>query len=94
MGSVNPGFQTGTCPVSPDGYLYGWHFVLKDTTTSFVSINCLFKKAGLVTSMIKTPTDKHAYVFTSTADTLLDAWAVVNGPQTEFNLSHVCTPSK
>ena len=43
--------------------------------------------------MIQTPSDKHAYVFTPTADKLLGAWAGVNGPETEFILSHVCSPS-
>lgn len=90
IGATNPGFQAGDCPASPDGYGFGWHFVLKGTSSSFVSIHCLFKSAGVVTSMIQTPTNKHAYVFTPTADTLLDAWAVVQGPDTEFNLSHVC----
>lgn len=91
IGSQNPGFQTGQCPTSSDGP-YGWHFVLQGTSTSFVSIHCLFQSAGVVTSMIQTPTNKHAYVFTPTADTLLDAWAVVQGPDTEFVLSHVCNP--
>ncbi|CAF4973503.1 unnamed protein product [Rotaria sp. Silwood1] len=91
MGSMNPGFQTGQCPSSPDGP-YGWHLLLQGTSTSFVSISCLFKSAGVVTSMIQTPSNKHAYVFTPTADTLLDAWAVVQGPDTEFVLSHVCNP--
>lgn len=92
VGSTNPGFQQGSCPVSPNGDLYGWHFVLPGTDTSFVSINVLFKSAGLVTTMIQVPSNKHAYVFTPTADTLLGAWAVVNGPATQFNLSHVCSP--
>ena len=93
MGSMNPGFQEGDCPASPDGYAYGWHFIIKSTDTSFVSIHCLFKTAGVVTSMIQTPSDKHAYVFTASADTLLDAWAVVHGSKTEFHLSHVCNPA-
>ncbi|CAF1306219.1 unnamed protein product [Rotaria sp. Silwood1] len=55
MNSMNPGFQTGQCPSSPDGR-YGWHLLLQGTSTSFVSISCLFKSAGVVTSMIQTPT--------------------------------------
>lgn len=93
MGSVNPGFEAGDCPASSDGYLYGWHFVQTDTTTSFISINCTFQKAGQVTKMIQMPSNKHAYVFTPTSDTILGAWAVVSGSQTEFLLSHVCNPS-
>jgi len=93
VGSVNPGFEAGDCPASSDGYLYGWHFVQRDTTTSFISINCTFQKAGQVTKMIQMPSNKHAYVFTPTSDTILGAWAVVSGSQTEFLLSHVCHPS-
>lgn len=93
IGSTNPGFQAGDCPVSPDGYQYGWHFILSGTKTNFTSIRCTFKTAGIVTTMIQAPTKKHAYVFTSTADTILAASAIVNGPETEFVLSHVCSPN-
>ncbi|CAF4473352.1 unnamed protein product [Rotaria socialis] len=89
VGSTNPGFQQGDCPVSVNG-AFGWHFVLTGTSTSIVSIRCVFNAAGVVTSMIQVPSDKHAYVFTRTGDTLLEASAVVNGPDTEFNLSNVC----
>ena len=43
--------------------------------------------------MIRTPNNQHAYVFTETADTILGAYAVVRGSQTEFVLSHVCSPA-
>lgn len=93
IGSLNPGFQTGDCPASSDGYQYGWHFVFSGSTTSFVSIKCTFQKAGTITKMIQIPTDKHAYVFTPTSDKILAASAVVTGPDTEFVLSHVCNPA-
>ncbi|CAF3487206.1 unnamed protein product [Rotaria sp. Silwood1] len=60
VGATNPGFEKGDCPTSLDGYKYGWHFVFKGTTTSFVSIHAVFKSAGIVTDMIQTPSDKHA----------------------------------
>lgn len=91
--SVNPGFSKGDCPVSPNNDPYGWHFILKGNTASFTSINCTFQLAGTVTEMIQQPSNKHAYVFTPTSDTLLDAWAMVDGSETEFVLSHVCSPS-
>lgn len=93
INATNPGFSTGACPASPDNYPYGWHFVITDTSSSFLAVNCTFKNAGVVTKMVQSPTTKHAYVFTPTADTLLGAWAVVNGPLTVFPLSHVCTPT-
>lgn len=93
VGSKNPGYKTGDCPSSPDGYQYGWHFVFSSTKTTFVTINCVFEKAGKVTKMIQTPTTKHAYVFTPTADKILSASASVNGIDTTFLLSHVCNPS-
>ena len=93
IGAMNPGFSIGGCPVSSNGYPYGWHFVLTDTDSSFVAINCNFKQAGLITKMIQEPTTKHAYVFTPTADTLVGVWAVIKGTLTTFPLSHVCGPS-
>lgn len=93
INSTNPGFSVGSCPVSPNGYAYGWHFIIADQTSTFVAINCIFKQAGLVTNMIQTPTTKHAYVFTETPDTLLSTWAVIRGSLTTFPLSHVCAPS-
>ena len=92
VGSENPGFLTADCPISPDGYLYGWHFVLKETISRFLSINCTFDKAGIVTKMIQLPSNRHAFVFTSTSDTLLNAFAVVVGPYTEIVLRHICSP--
>jgi hypothetical protein len=90
VGATNPGFQSGECPSSADG-TWGWHFVLPGSDTDFVSISATFLHEGTVTSFISQPTAKHAYVFTHQADTLLGATAMVEGPQTWFNLSHVCT---
>ena len=91
-GSSNPGFEKGSCPYGLHGYLYGWHFVLRDTVSSFVSISCTFVKAGVVNDMIQVPSDKHAYVYTPTADVLVDCTAVLRGGATDFLLSHVCSP--
>ena len=93
IGSVNPGFTTGDCPLSPDGDQYGWHFVFPGTKTSFVSISCFFEKAGKIIKMIQVPSNKHAYVFTPGPDKLQSAYAVVSGPDTVFLLSHICTPA-
>ena len=91
--SVNPGFSKGDCPTSPKNDPYGWHFILKGSTAAFKAINCTFRLAGTVTEMIQQPSNKHAYVFTPTSDTLVDAWAMIDGSDTEFVLSHVCSPS-
>jgi hypothetical protein len=91
-GSTNPGFETGSCPVNPNGTGdWGWHFILPGNDTDFVSVSAQFQNAGTVTDFVSDPTPKHAYVFTPGPDTLLDASAQVSGPQTEFILSHVCT---
>ena len=90
VGATNPGFSTGTCPSSASGS-WGWHFVLPEDDTTFVSIRVTFLHEGVVTSFISHPTGKHAYVYTHQADTLLGASAMVDGSQTRFNLSHVCT---
>ena len=90
VGATNPGFTTGACPSSSDG-TWGWHFVLPDGDTDFLSISATFLHEGTVTSFISQPTGKHAYVYTHQADTLLGATAMVEGTQTWFNLSHVCT---
>jgi hypothetical protein len=89
VGATNPGFSTGTCPSSASGS-WGWHFVLPDDDTTFVSISATFLHEGIVTSFISQPTGKHAYVYTHQADTLLGATAMVDGSETSFNLSHVC----
>ena len=94
IGSVNPGFTAGDCPTHSGDEQYGWHFILGGVTTSFVSIRCIFEKAGIVTNMTQVPTNKHAYVFTETPDKLLNASAVVDGSDTEFVLSHVCSPNQ
>jgi len=94
INSTNPGFQADSCPTdTTNGYRYGWHLIAPDTASYFVAIKCTFKQAGVITRMIPDPSPKHAYVFTSTGDTLLGCWAVMNGPLTSFPLSHVCGPS-
>jgi hypothetical protein len=90
VGSSNPGFENGECPDSLNGFLYGWHFVLPGNTTEFVSIDINYKNAGQVTSFISFPTGKHAYVYTENPDTIISGFAIVEGSQIEFNLSHVC----
>lgn len=90
---MNPGFSKGDCPTSADGHNYGWHFILPDRTNSFVTINCTFEKAGIITKMIQVPTGMHAYVFTPTPDTLRRGWAEITGTSTRFVLSHVCNPT-
>lgn len=92
IGATNPGFSKGSCPSSSYG-TWGWHFVLPGNDTTFVSISVTFEHEGTVTSFISHPTGKHAYVYTHQADKLLSATAMVDGPQTWFNLSHVCTGS-
>ena len=86
-------FKNGSCPTSSDGCRYGWHFTTPDISSLFVSIDCQFQKAGSVTKMIQTPSTQHAYVFTSTDDTLISASAVINGVSQSFSLNHVCIPS-
>ena len=90
VGATNPGFGTGECPSSSAG-TWGWHFVLPAPTRTLSASAATFLHEGTVTSFISQPTGKHAYVFTDHADTLLGATAIVEGPQTWFNLSHVCT---
>ncbi|CAF0894655.1 unnamed protein product [Adineta steineri] len=92
INAVNPGYISSGCPVSPDGYNFGWHFVLPDISNAFVSINCQFSKAGTVTKMIAEPCAMHAYCYTPTADTLLGCTANVSGTDTKFTLSDVCMP--
>jgi Domain of unknown function (DUF5979) len=92
VGATNPGFQTGSCPDNPfNDNTWGWHFVLPGNSTTFVSLSASFQNAGIITQFLSFPTGKHAYVWTPGPDTLLGATAVVDGPETEFNLSHVCT---
>ena len=91
-GSANPGCDRGQCPDSPDGYAYGWHFKLSDESASFVSIKCTFEKAGVITSMVKHPDDKHIYVFTPKSDKLIDASAEIIGQAKHLILKHVCHP--
>ena len=92
VGAENPKFSRGACPTSSNGYLYGWHFILRGRETVFLKINCTFKYAKTVTEMVNHPSNKHAYVFTPTPDTLLGAVARVNGSGREIILSHICYP--
>jgi LPXTG-motif cell wall-anchored protein len=90
-GSTNPGFQEGECPEGPEGATFGWHFVFQGVDTEFVSVSATFENAGEVTDFVSFPSGKHAYVYTTGADTLLDAVAMTNGGEdVEFNLSHIC----
>jgi hypothetical protein len=81
----------GDCTGSPAQW--GWHFVLPTDDAHFVTLTTNFQTAGtIVTTVFGPPTDKHAYVYTPTDDTLLSASAEVSGGEDEFfNLSHVCT---
>ncbi len=102
--STNPGFQTDDCPTIPGNTnQYGWHFVFQGNNTLFDTLTVTFASAGtigpdavdLTLPIIYDPTKKHAYVWTPGPDTLLDASATTQytgDPDTEFNLSHVCTP--
>jgi Domain of unknown function (DUF5979) len=91
VGAMNPGFQTGTCPDNPfNDDTFGWHFILPGNSTTFVTLSATFQNAGTITQFVSVPTGKHAYVWTPGPDTLLGATATVEGPQTVFNLSHVC----
>jgi LPXTG-motif cell wall-anchored protein len=94
-GSSNPGFKTGDCPARPEGAAgdWGWHFVLPGNTSDFITIDVDFQNDGFTQhiAFVADPDGKHAYVYTSGPDTLLDARAHVSGTETEFVLSHVCT---
>ncbi|MGK2950678.1 MAG: hypothetical protein ACSLFP_19060, partial [Acidimicrobiales bacterium] len=95
-GATNPGHDPGTCPTAPEGKPYGWHFVFQGSDTEFVALSVHFQNAGILEDVefVSHPDDKHAYVYTAGADTLLDAVADTNGgSDTDFNLSHVCTPA-
>ena len=88
VGASNPGFQTGECPV--DGW--GWHYVLPGQS-EFEDIHVRYQNAGWIHGGISDPTPKHMYQVTPGPDVILEAWAVINGDATRFNLSHVCTGS-
>jgi hypothetical protein len=92
VNATNPGFISGSCPVAPNNYEYGWHFELPDLTFSFISIRVVFEKAGIVTTMIQEPCGAHAYVYTPTGDRLVSASANVTGSSSVFVLSDVCSP--
>jgi hypothetical protein len=92
-GATNPGFESGSCPESPDGLSYGWHFVLTGSSSAFVSIEAEFDTDGVVTTFVSQPSPKHAYVWTTGPDTLVDVTAVVQGSaSTQMVLSHICAP--
>lgn len=84
--------EKGDCPGSPAQW--GWHFVLSTDDASFVSLTTTFATTGVVvTTSFGPPTDKHAYVYTATDDTLLSAVATVSGgdpEKTMLLLSHTC----
>ncbi len=89
---TNSGYgDKGDCPESPAQW--GWHFVLPGNDTSFVKLTVTFENAGeVVVTTFGPPTAQHAYVYTSTDDTLKSATAEVTGGEVDwFNLSHVCT---
>ena len=92
VNAVNPGFNSGSCPLSPNGYTHGWHFVLSDLSQSFLTIHCQFAKAGVITEMVQEPCGMHAYVYTPSGDTLLAASANVTGSSRLFTLNDVCSP--
>jgi hypothetical protein len=89
---TNSGFgEKGDCDGSPADW--GWHFVVSGNDTHFVKVTTTFEDAGtIVTTVFGPPSDKHAYVYTSTDDTLLSASAEVTGAddKTNFVLSHTC----
>ena len=90
IGSTNPGYGIGDCP--SEGW--GWHFVLQGSQTDFVSLVATFTRNGQSATLSAEefePTEKHAYVYTDGPGWELTASeAIVIGPDTEYNLSHVC----
>jgi hypothetical protein len=78
------------CPGSPAQY--GWHFIVPGNDAVFVSLTVTFEDAGTITiTDFGPPSDKHAYVYTPTADTLLSGTATISGGDEKFFvLSHTC----
>lgn len=103
VGVTNSDFGTGTCPTPPEGQegWYGWHFVMPGNNV-FTALSVEFENAGVISAdpfpgslFIAHPTNKHAYVWTPTDDTLLSGQArteTSSNPPKQFVLSHVCGP--
>jgi hypothetical protein len=73
-----------------------WHFILPGNETTFESLTAEFAGNVFVTApgpngTLGPPSHKHAYVYTDSDTTLINATAQVNGPEREFVLSHVCS---
>ena len=84
--------QCGSIPDTEDG----WHFVLPDDFTVFVSLTVTFSPGGTQTiTSFGPPTDKHAFAGSAPGAVLEGASAIVKTEtgQTQvlwFNLSHTC----
>ena len=84
--------QCGSIPDTEDG----WHFVLPDDFTVFVSLTVTFSPGGTQTiTSFGPPTDKHAFAGSAPGAVLESASAIVKTEtgQTQvlwFNLSHTC----
>lgn len=98
IGAQNPGFNEGSCPTPPAGQegWWGWHFIMP-ANEDFTSLTVEFASAGTFsadpfpgTTFVADPDNSHAYIWTPTADTLVNAFGTSSGSQTRFNLSHVC----
>src|SRR6266567_1445548 len=84
--------QCGSIPDTEDG----WHFVLPDDFTVFVSLTVTFSPGGTqtITSLVP-PTDKHAFAASAPGAVLESASAIVKTETGKkqvlwFNLSHTC----
>lgn len=98
IGATNPGFQVGDCPTPPEGQegWWGWHFIMPGNN-NFTSLTVTFELAGTFsadpfpgTVFVAHPDNSHAYIWTPTPDTLVNAYGTSDGGATFFNLSHVC----
>ena len=92
------GFEvTGDCGPYTDGDGYVWHFVTGAGSPDFVSLTATFQGAGEVSGVITESGDSgkfnHAWVVTSTQDTLTDVSAVTDPADGHFVLSHFCDAS-
>jgi hypothetical protein len=82
------------CPGSPAQW--GWHFILTGGEASFVKLTTTFEDAGtIVTTTFGPPSDKHAFVYTETDDTLTGATAEFTTTEEDptkvrLVLSHTC----
>ncbi len=98
-GAKNSEFTpVGTCPTPPEGQegWWGWHFILPGNN-NFEALSVTFQTAGTFmanpfpdTIFKAHPDNSHAYIWTETDDTLLSGWAISDGANNFFNLSHVC----